>query len=50
MHPEVLQHVKDRLEPEMLHATLAILVQRKAQVLYEKQEREILTSQWKAKR
>lgn len=34
MHPEVLQHVKDRLEPEMLHATLAVLIQRKAQVLY----------------
>lgn len=26
MHPEVLQHVKDRLEPEMLHTTLAIFV------------------------
>lgn len=51
MHPKVLQHVKNRLEPEMLHATLAILVQRKAQVLYGEARKSdnILISWWKQK-
>lgn len=33
MHPEVLQHVKDGLEPQVLHPTLAVLVQGQTQVL-----------------
>lgn len=33
VHPEVLQHVKDRLEPQVLHPTLAVLVQGQTQVL-----------------
>lgn len=31
--PEVLQHVKDGLEPEMLNPALPILIEREAQVL-----------------
>lgn len=33
MHPEVLQHVKDGLEPEVLHSALAVLIQGQTEVL-----------------
>lgn len=33
MNPEVLQHVKDGLEPKVLHPTLTVLVQRQTQML-----------------
>ena len=33
MDPEVLQHVEDRLEPEMLNPALPILIKGEAQVL-----------------
>ncbi len=33
VHTEMLQHVKNGLEPEMLHTTLSILVQGETQVL-----------------
>lgn len=33
MHSEVLQHVKDGLEPQVLHAALTVLVQGQTQVL-----------------
>lgn len=39
MHPEVLQHVEDGLEPEVLHAALAVLVQGEAEVLQEEPKR-----------
>ena len=33
VHPEVLQHVEDGLEPEVLHSTLTVLVQRQTEML-----------------
>lgn len=33
VHPEVLQHVKDGLEPQVLHPTLAVLVEGEAEML-----------------
>lgn len=33
VHPEVLQHVEDGLEPEVLHSTLTVLVQGQTEVL-----------------
>lgn len=33
MHPEVLQHVEDGLEPEVLHSALTVLVQGQTEVL-----------------
>ena len=34
MHPEVLQHVEDGLEPEVLHSALTVLVQGQTEVLW----------------
>lgn len=38
MHPEVLQHVEDGLEPEVLHSALTVLVQGQTEVLREDSE------------
>lgn len=43
MHPEVLQHVEDGLEPEVLHAALPVLVQGQAEVLQEAGEPQVRT-------
>lgn len=45
MHPEVLQHVEDGLEPEVLHAALAVLVQGEAEVLQEAEEPKRINQQ-----
>lgn len=34
VYSEVLQHVKDGLEPKVLHSTLAVLVQGQTEVLW----------------
>lgn len=33
VHAEVLEHVEDGLEPQVLHSTLTVLIQREAEVL-----------------
>lgn len=45
VHPEVLQHVEDGLEPEVLHSTLTVLIQGQTEVL---KGRELgrLRTQW----
>ncbi len=38
VHPEVLQHVKDGLEPKVLHSALTVLVQGQTKVLKEEND------------
>lgn len=33
VHPEMLEHIENGLEPQVLHAALALLIQRQTQVL-----------------